>query len=73
LLPVMATRAPSARKRRAVSNPMPLLPPVTRARLSFNLLILNSPLGRRGRHDRASMKGKHSHAGSFGLDFHFWF
>src|ERR1700751_5102349 len=33
----MATRAPSTRNWRAVSSPMPLLPPVTRARLFFSL------------------------------------
>jgi hypothetical protein len=39
LLPVTATLAPSARNCLAVSKPMPLVPPVIRARLPFNLLI----------------------------------
>jgi hypothetical protein len=39
-LPVMATRAPSRRKRRAVSRPIPLVPPVMSARLSLSLSIV---------------------------------
>src|SRR6266850_1161003 len=38
LRPTMATRAPSARNRRAVARPMPLLPPVIRAVLFASLM-----------------------------------
>src|SRR5262249_8971192 len=38
LRPVITTLAPSATNRRAVANPMPLLPPVTNAVLFFSLM-----------------------------------
>src|SRR5437660_5281632 len=38
LRPTMATRAPSARNRRAVARPMPLLPPVMSAVLFASLM-----------------------------------
>src|SRR5262249_10293200 len=37
LRPVIATRAPSSKNRRAVSNPIPLVPPVIRARFPWSL------------------------------------
>ena len=47
LLPVMATRAPSLRNWRAVSNPMPPVPPVIRARLLPSLFKAMSSGGDR--------------------------
>jgi hypothetical protein len=40
LLPLVATRAPSARNWRAVSRPMPLVPPAIRARLPLSLSMV---------------------------------
>jgi hypothetical protein len=47
LLPVTATRAPSAKNCFAVSRPMPLVPPVTNARLPCNLLMFDPQFSKR--------------------------
>src|SRR5262245_16328613 len=38
--PVMTTLAPSSMKRRALANPMPVVPPVTTATLSLSFLVM---------------------------------
>src|SRR5262249_12836277 len=45
--PVIATRAPSWRKPRAIARPMPLPPPVTRTTLPVRLLLASLILVRR--------------------------
>jgi len=50
LRPVMATVAPSARNWRAVSSPMPLLPPVIKANLSFSRVMEKCPVSLRKTH-----------------------
>ena len=58
LVPVTATRAPSARNCRAASRPMPLVPPVIRARLPSSLFMSVFLCVRSGRDQWSDVVGR---------------
>src|SRR5262249_8471966 len=53
LSPVIATRAPSSKNRRAVSSPIPLVPPVIKARFPRSLGMTEDCIGVNWKHGRA--------------------